>query len=266
MGMLVGHSRVPRLSGSRQGGIIHPWADSPARYRFGGGSFLNSCESSHKRAAFGAGLLAHRKRVYLQRGQLHEYRTHARISHRAFMYHLVHLIRLLALAILPLVVGGAGGNLPDGPAEEVLVFAVNLLSPEEWTVLRLSFQVAACAAFVCLPVGVGVGYLLARGRFAGKWLVESVTVPLARRGLIAGWMLAFARSLEEFGVTIMLTTNTPGQHTIPLEIYSLTSRPEGIDQCWRLVMLSVVLDTAGGVCLAPELRHLGIVFQDHLLS
>ena len=38
--------------------------------------------------------------------------------------------------------------------------------------LRLRLQVATCAASVCLPLAVAMGYLLARTSFAGKWLVE----------------------------------------------------------------------------------------------
>ena len=45
---------------------------------------------------------------------------------------------------------------------------------EEWTALRLSFQVAVCAALAGLPLAIAVGYWLARGRFGGKWLIEVV--------------------------------------------------------------------------------------------
>jgi molybdate transport system permease protein len=47
-----------------------------------------------------------------------------------------------------------------------------------------------------------------------------VVVPLARRGLIAGAVLAFARALGEFGATLMLAGNIPGRtQTLPLAIY-----------------------------------------------
>jgi molybdate transport system permease protein len=70
----------------------------------------------------------------------------------------------------------------------------------------------------------------------------SVTLPLARRGVIAGCLLAFARSLGEFGATIMIAANIEGQtRTIPLAIYSLANRPGGIEQTWRLVLLSILL-------------------------
>jgi len=80
----------------------------------------------------------------------------------------------------------------------------------------------------------------------------SVTLPLARRGVIAGWMLAFARSLGEFGATIMVAGNIEGYtNTIPLQIYSMSSEPGGMGQCWRLVVLSIIL--ACGALAVSEL-------------
>ncbi len=73
----------------------------------------------------------------------------------------------------------------------------------------------------------------------------TVTLPLARRGLVAGWILGFARSLGEFGATIMVAGNIAGKtQTIPLAIYTLSSRPEGMQQAWRLVGLSILLAAA----------------------
>jgi molybdate transport system permease protein len=209
------------------------------------------------------------------------------------------------------------------------------LTPEETTALWLSFKVSFVAAWLGLPVAVAIGYALARSRFPGKWLVETVvnlplvlppvvsgylllvlfsihgplgrpleawfgvkivftwlaaalaslvvsfplmvrairlafqgvdprlelaarslgadrittfatiSLPLAGRGLIAGWMLAFARSLGEFGATIMVAGNIEGQtRTIPLAIYTLANRPGGMSGCWRLVGLSIVLGAA----------------------
>jgi molybdate transport system permease protein len=51
-----------------------------------------------------------------------------------------------------------------------------------------------------------------------------VTLPLARRGIVAGLVLAFARALGEFGATLMLAGNIPGRTTtMPLAIYSAVS-------------------------------------------
>jgi len=47
-----------------------------------------------------------------------------------------------------------------------------------------------------------------------------IVVPGARRGLVVGAVLAFARALGEFGATLMLAGNVPGRtQTLPLAIY-----------------------------------------------
>jgi molybdate transport system permease protein len=51
-----------------------------------------------------------------------------------------------------------------------------------------------------------------------------VTIPLARRGIIAGIVLSFARAMGEFGATLMLAGNIPGKtDTMPLAVYSLAA-------------------------------------------
>ena len=46
-----------------------------------------------------------------------------------------------------------------------------------------------------------------------------MTLPLAKNGIIAGLVLAFARALGEFGATLMLAGNIPGKTTtVPLAI------------------------------------------------
>ncbi len=55
---------------------------------------------------------------------------------------------------------------------------------------------------------------LARTLGAGEWRVLfTITLPLARRGVLAGGLLAFARGLGEFGATIMVAGNIPRQTT-----------------------------------------------------
>lgn len=77
-----------------------------------------------------------------------------------------------------------------------------------------------------------------------------VSLPLARRGLIAGGVLAFARSLGEFGATVMLVSQRESTRTIPLQIFSLRDRVDGEAQIWMLVIVSVVL--AAGALAASE--------------
>lgn len=202
----------------------------------------------------------------------------------------------------------------------------------EWNAIWLSLQVAAFAVIVSLPPGVGLGWLLARKRFKGKTVLETlvnlplvlppvvtgylllttfgrrgllgeiledwlgirlvfdwkgaalaaavvsfplmvrairiaftsvdqrleeaartlgagrwetfltISLPLARHGLIAGCLLAFARSLGEFGATIMIAGNIPGEtRTIPLHIYNQLETPGGIERASDLVIVSVAL-------------------------
>ena len=62
---------------------------------------------------------------------------------------------------------------------------------------------------------------IARTLGAGEWRVFfTVTAPLAARGIAAGLLLAFARALGEFGATIMVAGNIPGQtSTLSLSIF-----------------------------------------------
>jgi molybdate transport system permease protein len=47
-----------------------------------------------------------------------------------------------------------------------------------------------------------------------------VTLPLAKRGILAGFVLGVARGLGEFGATLMVAGNIPGRtQTLPLAIY-----------------------------------------------
>jgi molybdate transport system permease protein len=62
---------------------------------------------------------------------------------------------------------------------------------------------------------------IARTLGAGEFRVLlTITLPLAMRGIVAGMLLAFARALGEFGATIMVAGNIPGQTTtLSLAIY-----------------------------------------------
>lgn len=78
-----------------------------------------------------------------------------------------------------------------------------------------------------------------------------VSLPLAIPGVMTGALLAFARSLGEFGATITFAGNVAGRtRTLPLAIYSALQRPEGDEVAARLVMVSVVL--AFGALAASE--------------
>jgi molybdate transport system permease protein len=207
-----------------------------------------------------------------------------------------------------------------------------MLTPEEWTAIRLSLRVATVATLASLPVGILVAHLLARGRFPGKTLLDgvvhlplvlppvvtgyvllltfgrkgaigafladhlgivfafrwtgaalasaimafplmvrairlsieaidpkleaaastlganpllvflTVTLPLALPGILAGAVLAFAKSLGEFGATITFVSNIPGEtQTIASAIYSYTQSPDGDAAALRLTLVATAL-------------------------
>ena len=71
-----------------------------------------------------------------------------------------------------------------------------LLSPEEWDAVRLSLLVAARSVLIGLPPAVLMAWLLARGRFPGRWLLDAlVHLPLVLPPVVVGWLL-----LVTFGV------------------------------------------------------------------
>lgn len=76
-------------------------------------------------------------------------------------------------------------------------------------------------------------------------VLVSVTLPLAMPGILTGMLLAFARSLGEFGATITFVSNIPGEtQTLPLAIYALWQVPGGEAAAQRLCVLSVILSFA----------------------
>jgi molybdate transport system permease protein len=69
----------------------------------------------------------------------------------------------------------------------------------------------------------------------------TITLPLARRGILAGTLLAFARALGEFGATIMVAGNIPGQTTtLSVAIYSYVQLGQDF-HAWALAGVSVGL-------------------------
>ena len=73
----------------------------------------------------------------------------------------------------------------------------------------------------------------------------TITLPLILPGILTGLILAFARSLGEFGATITFVSNIPGEtRTLPLALYSVTQVPGGDLAAMRLAVVSVVLAMA----------------------
>jgi len=206
------------------------------------------------------------------------------------------------------------------------------MTAEEWTAVRLSLLVAVTAMAASLPPGIAIAWLLARRRFWGKglldtivhlplimppvvtgylllilfgrrgpigefleqsfgivfafrwtgaalacavmgfplmvrairlsieavdtrlenaagtlgahpfWVFATITLPLALPGVIAGAILAFAKSMGEFGATITFVSNIPGEtQTLPSAIYTFTQVPGGDAGAMRLTLVSIAI-------------------------
>jgi len=80
----------------------------------------------------------------------------------------------------------------------------------------------------------------------------TITLPLTTPGILTGVVLAFARSLGEFGATITFVSNIAGEtRTLPIALYTLVQSPGGEDAAMRIVGLSIALALAA--MLASEL-------------
>lgn len=72
------------------------------------------------------------------------------------------------------------------------------------------------------------------------WAFITITLPLALPGLLAGFIIGFAKSLGEFGATIAFVSNIPGEtQTLALAIFTQLERPGGDAAATRLAWLSV---------------------------
>ena len=68
-----------------------------------------------------------------------------------------------------------------------------------------------------------------------------ITIPLAFKGIVAGALLAFSRALGEFGATILLAGNIPGQtQTLALAIYNFVQTGKD-SEAYTLLGITVFL-------------------------
>jgi molybdate transport system permease protein len=91
-----------------------------------------------------------------------------------------------------------------------------LLSPDEWVAVRLTLAVAARAVGFGLPLAVVVAWLLARGRFPGRSLLNAaVHLPMVLPPVVTGWLLLLVFGVrgplgsilrDWFGVRLAFTT------------------------------------------------------------
>ncbi len=181
------------------------------------------------------------------------------LARRTFRGHtLVDLLVTLPLVLPPTVTGyylivllGRRGWL-GGPLYDLT----------GWTVAFTWYAAVVAATVMALPILVRTARAAIEsvdrelekaawtlGRSEWRTALE-VTLPLARNGIVAGLVLAFARALGEFGATLMLAGNIPGRTTtVPLAIYTAVQTGERGDALALVAALTalscVVLVLAG---------------------
>ncbi len=88
------------------------------------------------------------------------------------------------------------------------------------------------------PNLINASYTLGHSEFE---TAMKVTLPLAKRGMIAGAVLSFARAMGEFGATWMIAGNIPGKtDTVPLSIYSHASSGDWSKTNVMVILFSVM--------------------------
>ena len=173
------------------------------------------------------------------------------LSHRRFPGKIVvEALLSLPLVLPPVVTGyallillgrhGAIGHFLDQELGIVLAF--------RWTGAAVA---AAVMGFPFMVRGIRLSFDAidrdlegaAASLGAPGWLVFlTVTLPLAFPGLLSGAVLAFGRSLGEFGATITFVSSIPGEtRTISSAIYGLLQTPDADSMVLRLCAVSVVL-------------------------
>jgi molybdate transport system permease protein len=92
--------------------------------------------------------------------------------------------------------------------------------------------------------GIDLHLIQASRTLGARWYDTLLTIilPLSGRAILAGASLMFARSLGEFGATIIIAGNIPGvTQTIPLAIYDYSSTPGGDRMAFGLCLISIAL-------------------------
>ncbi|MGK2901546.1 MAG: ABC transporter permease [Mycobacterium sp.] len=134
--------------------------------------------------------------------------------------------------------------------------------------IRIAFSTTAVVlaqSFVSLPflvvslegalrsAGTGYEHIAATLGARPTTVLRTVTLPLVLPGLISGAVLAFARSLGEFGATLTFAGSLQGvTRTLPLEIY--LQRETDADAAVALSLLLIVV--AAAIVIASASRRL----------
>jgi len=174
------------------------------------------------------------------------------LSYRGKAKSLIESIFVAPLILPPTVVGFLlllffGKNGPVG----------KLMEPFDLTIVFTWYGAAIAATVVAFPLmyktALGAfeqidSNLLRVARTLGaseSRIFWRISLPLALPGILAATTLAFARALGEFGATLMLAGNIPGQtQTIPMAIY-FAVEAGAMDEAWFWAIAIMVISLSG---------------------
>ncbi|MBD2298755.1 molybdate ABC transporter permease subunit [Nostoc sp. FACHB-190] len=174
------------------------------------------------------------------------------LSYRGKAKSLIESIFVAPLILPPTVVGFLlllffGKNGPVG----------KFMEPFDFTIVFTWYGAAIAATVVSFPLmyktALGAfeqidGNLLRVARTLGaseSRIFWRISLPLALPGILAATTLAFARALGEFGATLMLAGNIPGQtQTIPMAIY-FAVEAGAMDEAWFWAIAIMVISLSG---------------------
>ncbi|MBW8786111.1 MAG: molybdate ABC transporter permease subunit [Novosphingobium sp.] len=116
------------------------------------------------------------------------------------------------------------------------------MNADEWGIVALSLKVGLAAVLGTLPAAFALAWLLARGRFPGRVLLDAVVhLPLVLPPVVTGWMLllAFApngpagRALATLGISVLFRWTgaaiAAGVMALPLMVRAIRLSLEAVD-------------------------------------
>lgn len=161
--------------------------------------------------------------------------------------HVVDVAVTLPLALPPVVVGFAllwlvGSRGPFGDATAGLAFT--------WVMMSVAAAIVAlpltARAFAAALAGVDADLESTARNLGASRLrtLATITLPLAARGMAAGALMGFVRALAEFGATIVVAGNIPGEtQGIPSAIWTEVSAGD-YSSAWLLAAISAAIGVA----------------------
>ena len=119
-----------------------------------------------------------------------------------------------------------------------------MLSDSEWAIVGLTLKVGAAAMAVTLPIAFALAWVLARGRFPGRIILDGlVHLPLVLPPVVTGWLLLIAFApygplggalQSSFGVTVLFKWTgaaiASGVMALPLMVRAIRLSIEAVDQ------------------------------------